>query len=74
VVSPLLRDFSSASLSLWTWRASDLALLDKNMAHFEEIVGRIEGMIFLASCICDLPLDAVEWSRRWIAKVGDEPL
>jgi hypothetical protein len=34
--------------------------------------GRIEGMIFLASCICDLDLEAVEWTRRWIAAVGDE--
>jgi hypothetical protein len=31
---------------------------------------RIEGMIFLASCICDLELDAVEWTRTWIAKVA----
>lgn len=36
--------------------------------------GRIEGIIFLASCICDLGLDAVEWTRRWIQKVGDENL
>jgi hypothetical protein len=36
--------------------------------------GRIEGMIFLASCICDLGLEAVERSRRWIAEVGAEPL
>lgn len=36
--------------------------------------GRIEGMIFLASCICDLEIEAVEWTRRWIAKVGDEHL
>lgn len=36
--------------------------------------GRIEGMIFLASCIGDLGLEAVEWSRNWIAKVGDETL
>ncbi len=36
--------------------------------------GRIEGMIFLASCICDLELEAVEWTRDWIAKVGDEEL
>jgi hypothetical protein len=34
--------------------------------------GRIEGMIFLASCICDLPLEAIEWTREWIAKIGDE--
>lgn len=36
--------------------------------------GRIEGMIFLASCICDLPLEAVAWTRRWIASAGDAPL
>ncbi|MFH0796358.1 MAG: hypothetical protein V2A65_04790 [Candidatus Omnitrophota bacterium] len=28
--------------------------------------GRIEGMIFLASCICDLGLATVEWTRNWI--------
>jgi hypothetical protein len=32
--------------------------------------GRIEGMIFLASCLCDLELEAVEWTRNWIAEVG----
>ena len=36
--------------------------------------GRIEGMIFLASCICDLELEAVEWTRQWIAQVGDRPI
>jgi hypothetical protein len=36
--------------------------------------GRIEGMIFLASCLCDLELQAVEWTRGWIAQVGDEQL
>jgi hypothetical protein len=36
--------------------------------------GRIRGMIFLASCICDLELAAVEWSRNWIAQVGDAQL
>jgi hypothetical protein len=35
---------------------------------------RIEEMIFLASCICDLGLEAVEWTRDWIAKVGDRPV
>lgn len=29
--------------------------------------GRVEGLIFLGSCICDLNLEAVEWARRWIA-------
>ena len=36
--------------------------------------GKIEGMIFLASCICDLELEAVEWTRSWIAEVGQETL
>jgi hypothetical protein len=36
--------------------------------------GRIDGMIFLASPICDLELEAVEWTRQWIAEVGDEPV
>ena len=32
--------------------------------------GRIDGMIFLASCICDLELDPVEWTREWIREQG----
>jgi hypothetical protein len=36
--------------------------------------GRIDGIIFLASCICDLELEAVEWTRAWAAKTGDEAL
>jgi len=36
--------------------------------------GRIEGLIFLARCLCDLGLEAVEWARRWIAEVGNEVL
>lgn len=29
--------------------------------------GRIDGIIFLASCICDLDIEAVEWTRAWIS-------
>jgi hypothetical protein len=36
--------------------------------------GRIEGMIFLSNCVADIGLDAVEWTRDWIAKVGGETL
>lgn len=36
--------------------------------------GRIDGMVFLASCICDLDLETVEWTREWIKKVGYSPL
>jgi hypothetical protein len=34
--------------------------------------GRIEGIIILASCLCDLELGAVEWTRNWIEQVGDK--
>ena len=36
--------------------------------------GRIQGMIFLASPICDLDLESVEWTRAWIHDHGDELL
>lgn len=36
--------------------------------------GRIEGMIFLASCICDLEIETITWTRDWIATVGDDAL
>ena len=36
--------------------------------------GRIDGMIFLASCICDLEFETVEWTRQWIAEVGDQKI
>lgn len=99
-------------VSLWTWRAPDLADLEGNFSRLERVApgsdkllglymwdyglhqpmpldamarqceialrwleeGRIAGMIFLASCICDLGLEAVEWSRAWIARVGDRPI
>ena len=30
-------------------------------------------MIFLATPNADVGLEAVEWTRQWIAAVGDEP-
>jgi hypothetical protein len=36
--------------------------------------GRIAGMILDESSICDLGLDAVEWTREWIRQVGDHKL
>ena len=35
--------------------------------------GKIEGIIFCSNCIADLGLEAVAWTRQWIAEVGDEP-
>lgn len=36
--------------------------------------GRIDGLIFLGTNLCDRELEAVEWTRRWIDRVGDRPL
>jgi len=36
--------------------------------------GRIEEMIFGASWLCDRDLETVEWTRRWIRKVGNQKL
>jgi hypothetical protein len=35
--------------------------------------GRIEGIILLANTLVDLPLPAVEWTRHWIERIGDQP-
>ena len=32
--------------------------------------GTIEGMIFLATNICDMKIEAVEWAKNWIAEHG----
>ncbi|MHB9032408.1 MAG: hypothetical protein ACYC6L_05115 [Anaerolineae bacterium] len=32
--------------------------------------GEIDGLIMLASCICDLDLHAVRWTREWIGQVS----
>ena len=45
---------------------------EKGLAWLKE--GRIDGMVFLSSVICDLDIETVEWTRKWIAEVGDQPL
>jgi len=39
-----------------------------------EARAQARGMVFRATNACDLGLEAVEWTRRWIAEHGDEPL
>lgn len=45
-----------------------LNLMEKQCKTGENWIkeGIIEGMIFLASCICDLKLETVEWVKEWI--------
>lgn len=35
---------------------------------------RIEGMMFLSNGVMDVGFESVEWTRRWIEKVGDTPV
>ncbi len=36
--------------------------------------GEIEGIIFCSNCIADIGLEAVEYTREWIRKVGSETI
>ena len=36
--------------------------------------GRIEGICFIGSPMCDMDVEAVEWTRQWIQHVGDQRL
>ena len=33
---------------------------------------QIEGICFIASNMCDMEVEAVEWTRRWVERVGEE--
>ena len=95
-------------ISLWTWRAEELARLEESFRRYREIMpasrtllglymwdfgthrpmpldamrhqcevglrwlreGQVEGLIFLATNLCDLELDAVEWTRGWIRNLS----
>ena len=36
--------------------------------------GRIEGIVFRASPLCDMNIEAVEWTRRWIRQVAADQI
>ena len=57
-------------------KAMPLNLLEKHCQNGLKWIhqGRIEGMILFGSPICDLNLEAVEWTRKWVQSVGDEKL
>jgi len=35
---------------------------------------QIEGLVFLNNCVMDIGYEAVEWTRKWIEKIGDTRL
>lgn len=66
-------------LGCYMWDYGDQAPMSiEQMQHQCELglrwlrEGRIDGMVFLASCICDLDIEVVHWTREWIERVGSE--
>ena len=64
---------------LWDFGTARLMPLDLMQLQCETGLkwlkaGEIEGMIFLSTNVTDKNLKAVNWTRDWIAKVGDQPL
>ena len=37
-------------------------------------LGEIEGVIFCGSCVADLDLEAVKWTKEWIESVGNKTI
>lgn len=99
-------------VSLWTWQANDLSILEDNFRKYREfipdkptllgiymwdfgnlttisleqmkrqldfahellITGAVEGLIFHCTPLCDMDLEAVHYSRKWIEEHGDEKI
>jgi hypothetical protein len=63
---------------MWDYLGDRLPIPLDRMKHQCDVglrwlkAGRIEGMTFCASPMCDMGVEAVEWVRRWIRQVGDE--
>jgi len=68
---------SRRSLGLYLWdygekRPIPLELMQHQCAVGLDMLraGRVESLVFLGSYLCDLGLEAVEWTRAWIREVG----
>ena len=69
------------SLGLYLWDYGDkrpmpVEMMREQCARGLEWLrqGRVESLVLLGSYLCDLELDAVEWTRAWIEEVGELPL
>lgn len=65
-------------LGLYMWDYAQRKPMPMNLVEFQcetalrlLKAGRISGISFVASCICDLEIEAVEWTRKWIAANAD---
>lgn len=66
------------SLGVYMWDYGDkqpipIELMEHQCNRAEEWLksGRIESIALLGSYLCDLGIEAVEWTRDWVRRVGD---
>jgi hypothetical protein len=66
-----------AGCYMWNYGESKPLTMDQMKYQLERYYhwlkkGDIEGIIFCSNCIADIGLETVEYTRRWIAEVGNE--
>jgi hypothetical protein len=68
-------------LGCYMWDFGDQTLMPITLMHKQCELGlswirgrRLDGIIFGISNLCDLKLEAVEWTRNWVREVGGEEL
>jgi len=69
------------SLGIYLWDYGDRAPMPLDLMQHQCRLGlewlksgRIDSMMFLTNYLLDQDFEAVEWTREWIAEVGDEVL
>lgn len=68
-------------LGVYMWNFNNKAVISPELikhqldcAHRWLISGEVEGLIFHCTPLCDMGLEAVEYSRRWIDEHGEEKI
>ena len=68
-------------LGVYMWNFNDKAVIPRELmkhqldcAHRWLLSGAVEGLIFHCTPLCDMGLEAVEYSRRWIDEHGEEKI
>ncbi len=65
---------------MWDYLGEKRPIPIEGMKHQCELglqwlkAGRVEGICFIGTPMCDMGVEAVEWTRRWIQNVGDQRL
>ena len=68
-----------AGCYLWNYGETKAFTLDEMKYQCDEYLklikqGYIEGLVFCSNNVCDIGLETAEWTKKWIADVGDEIL